>query len=149
MDFFEDRKKFNSNQPIVKDFDKYIIKQEETLGFILSDEQKKAVELINDGANTILLIGYAGTGKSTSSKAILQLLEEVVSYDDIHCTALSGIASQRIADTTGYKSSTIQSLLVKIDNSDKDYFDYKVILIDESSMVNSVTFYKLFSKIND
>ncbi|MEA3497793.1 MAG: AAA family ATPase, partial [Campylobacterota bacterium] len=148
MDFFEDRKKFNDNQAIIKDFEKYILKQEETLGFILSDEQRKAVELINDGANTILLIGYAGTGKSTSSKAILQLLEEVVSYDDIHCTALSGIASQRIADTTGYKSSTIQSLLVKIDNSDKDYFDYKVILIDEASMVNSVTFYKLFSKIN-
>ena len=148
LNFFEDRKKFNNHHTIIKDFDKYIVKKEETLGFILSEEQKKAVELINNGANTILLIGYAGTGKSTSSRAILELLEEIVTYDDIHCTALSGIASQRIADTTGYKSSTIQSLLVKIENSDKDYFDYKVILIDEASMVNSVTFYKLFSKIN-
>ena len=148
MNFFEDRKKFNSHHCIIKDFKNYIVKKEETLGFILSDEQRKAVELINDGENTILLIGYAGTGKSTSSRAILELLEEIVSYDDIHCMALSGIASQRIADTTGYKSSTIQSALVKIDNTDKDYFDYKVILIDESSMVNSVMFYKIFSKIN-
>ena len=148
MNFFEDRKKFNSHNTIIKKFDDYMLKKEETLGFILSEEQRKAVELINEGANTILLIGYAGTGKSTSSRAILELLEEVVSYDDIHCMALSGIASQRIADTTGYKSSTIQSSLVKIENSDKDYFDYKVILIDEASMVNSITFYKVFSRIN-
>ena len=148
MNFFEDRKKFNSHNTIIKKFDDYMLKKEETLGFILSEEQRKAVELINEGANTILLIGYAGTGKSTSSRAILELLEEVVSYDDIHCMALSGIAAQRIADTTGYKSSTIQSSLVKIENRDKDYFDYKVILIDEASMVNSITFYKVFSRIN-
>ena len=41
--------------------------------------QTSAVEVINDGETTILLVGYAGTGKSTSSKAILQVLEEVVS----------------------------------------------------------------------
>jgi exodeoxyribonuclease V alpha subunit len=148
IDFFKNRKHHKTENTIVPDFENYITKKEETLGFKLSDEQKKAVELINSGENTILLIGYAGTGKSTSSRAILELLEEVVTYDDIHCCALSGIASQRIADTTGYNSSTIQSLLVKMDNSDKDYFDYKVLLIDEASMVNSVTFYKLFSKID-
>jgi len=148
LKFFENRAKYNNENRIVKDFDSYIKKQEKILGFSLSEEQKKAVELINSGENTILLIGYAGTGKSTSSKAILLLLEEVVSYNDIHCIALSGIAAQRIYETTGYKSSTIQSLLTKIDNSDKDYFDYKVILIDEASMVNSVTYYKLLSKIS-
>jgi exodeoxyribonuclease V alpha subunit len=148
IEFFQDRKKYNSHHTIMKDFDTYIAKKQETLGFILSDEQKKAVELINGGANTILLIGYAGTGKSTSSRAILELLEEIVSYDDIHCMALSGIAAQRISDTTGYNSSTIQSALVKIDNTDKDYFNYKVVLIDEASMVNSVTFYKILSKID-
>ena len=148
IEFFENRKHHKREKTIVPDFKSYIDKKEGTLGFKLSDEQKKAVELINGGENTILLIGYAGTGKSTSSRAILELLEEVVTYDDIHCCALSGIAAQRISDTTGYNSSTIQSMLVKIDNSDKEYFDYKVILIDEASMVNSVTFYKIFSKID-
>jgi exodeoxyribonuclease V alpha subunit len=148
LEFFENRKIHNHNKIIIKDFETYKKKKEETLGFILSTEQQKAVELINNGANTILLIGYAGTGKSTSSRAILELLEEIVPYDDIHCMALSGIAAQRISETTGYKSSTIQSSLVKIDNSDKDYFDYKVILIDEASMVNSVIFYKILSKID-
>ncbi len=148
LEILEDRKKHNRDKKIIKDFDTYITKKQESLGFTLSSEQQKAVSLINDGENTILLIGYAGTGKSTSSRAILELLEEIVSYDDIHCMALSGIAAQRISDTTGYKSSTIQSSLVKIENSDKDYFDYKVILIDESSMVNSVTFYKILSRID-
>ena len=148
LDILKERKEHNRDKKIIKDFDNYITKKQETLGFTLSSEQQKAVSLINDGENTILLIGYAGTGKSTSSRAILELLEEIVSYDDIHCMALSGIAAQRISDTTGYKSSTIQSSLVKIENSDKDYFDYKVILIDESSMVNSVTFYKILSRIN-
>ena len=149
LEFFNSRKEHNRLKPIIANFEDYIEQKEKSLGFKLSSEQQKAVKLINDGENTILLIGYAGTGKSTSSKAILQLLEEIVEYNDIHCCALSGIASQRIAETTGYQSSTIQSMLTKIENSDKDTFDYKVILIDEASMVNSVTFYKLFSKIAD
>jgi exodeoxyribonuclease V alpha subunit len=148
LEFFQYREKIPKDKKIVSDFANYIESREEKLGFKLSDEQKKAVELINDGANTILLIGYAGTGKSTSSRAILELLEERYSYDDIRCIALSGIAAQRISDTTGYESSTIQSLLVKMQSSDSEHFPYKVILIDEASMVNSVTFYQVISKIS-
>lgn len=148
LDIFKLRSEHKREKKIVSDFESYIEKKQSTLGFELSEEQKKAVELINEGENTILLIGYAGTGKSTSSRAILELLEEIVVYDDIHCMALSGIASQRIADTTGYKSSTIQSALVKMENSEKETFDYKVILIDEASMINSVTFYKILSNID-
>ncbi len=148
LQFFQNRKKQNPNKKIISKFDEYLVKKEETLGFKLSDEQKKAVELINNGANTILLIGYAGTGKSTSSRALLELLGETVGHNEIKCMALSGIAAQRISDTTGYESATIQSQLIFMQNSDKDYFPYKVILLDEASMINSVTFYKLISKIN-
>ncbi len=147
LEFFQKRKENQFKQQIVKNFDKYIDKKEATLGFKLSDEQKKAVELINNGENTIALIGYAGTGKSTSSKAILNLLEEIVPQNDIQCIALSGIAAQRISETTGYNASTIQSILMA--NKEKDEFPYKVILLDEASMVNSVTFYQIISKISD
>jgi len=149
LDFFQKRAKAPITKPIVKDFDNYIQNKEKTLGFTLSDEQKKAVKVINEGHSCLFLIGYAGTGKSTSSRAILELLEEKFSYDDIICTALSGIAAQRISETTGYESTTIQSMLMKQEQKDSDYFDYKVILMDEASMVNSVTFYKIISKIND
>lgn len=147
LEFF--RKRQNTQMPIkiVKDFDSYLNKKEENIGFKLSEEQKKAVRLINEGETTVLLVGYAGTGKSTSSRAILELLEEIVNYKEIHCMALSGIASQRISETTGYSSSTIQSMLMA--HKEKDYFPYKVLLLDEASMVNSVTFYQIISKISD
>ncbi|WP_417332012.1 AAA family ATPase [Halarcobacter sp.] len=146
LEFFQ-RRENERNKKIIASFDEYIEKKEKTLGFTLSEEQKKAVELINDGHKTLFLIGYAGTGKSTSSRAVLELLEEIVAYDDIITIALSGIASQRISDTTGYNSSTIQSLFVK--HEDKEFFPYKVILLDEASMVNSVMFYNLIKKIHD
>ena len=146
LDFFQ-RRKDEKNRKIIASFDDYLLKKQVTLGFELSPEQKNAVELINNGDKTLFLIGYAGTGKSTSSRAILELLEETMSYDDIMTIALSGIASQRIADTTGYNSSTIQSLLMK--HKEKDFFPYKAILLDEASMVNSVTFYQIVSKIDD
>lgn len=146
LEFFQ-RREGEKNRKIVANFDEYIKKKEQSLGFELSVEQKSAVEIINEGNRTLFLIGYAGTGKSTSSRAVLELLEEIVSYDDIITIALSGIASQRISDTTGYNSSTIQSLFVK--HEDKDFFPYKVILLDEASMVNSVMFYNLTKKISD
>lgn len=147
LDFFEKRSNEQIKQTIIKNFDEYITTKEDSLGFKLSSEQKHAVKLINSGEKTILLVGYAGTGKSTSSKAFLGLLEEIVSFDDIHCIALSGIAAQRINETTGYNSSTIQSMLIT--HKEKDYFPHKVILLDEASMVNSITFYQIISKIEE
>jgi exodeoxyribonuclease V alpha subunit len=146
IEFFEKRQK-SLKQIIVKNFNTWLEKKEKTIGFELSVQQKEAVSLINDGNNTLMLVGYAGTGKSTSSRALLELLEEVYGYDEIHCIALSGIASQRISDTTGYKSSTIQSLLLAA--KEKDYLEYKVVLLDEASMVNSTMFYQIISKIKD
>ncbi|MFA7084585.1 MAG: AAA family ATPase [Arcobacteraceae bacterium] len=146
IDFFAKRSDEIPNKKIISNFKEYLVHKEKTLGFTLSVEQTQAVEIINNGSNTLFLIGYAGTGKSTSSRAILELLQEIVSYDDILTIALSGIASQRISDTTGYRSMTIQSLLMQ--HKEKDFFPYKVILLDEASMVNSVTFYQIISKIS-
>jgi exodeoxyribonuclease V alpha subunit len=111
--------------------------------FILGEEQKKAVEIINQGAGILFLVGYAGTGKSTTSKTILNLLH--VKYSEIMTCALSGIASQRIADTTGFESATIQSLLVRYE--ERDEFPFSVLLIDEASMINSSLFARLVSKV--
>ena len=149
LEFFKRREKLSHNKTrkIVSNLTEYIKDLEKTLGFSLSQEQKKALKLINKGANTILLIGYAGTGKSTSSRAILDLLHQRYEYDEIICIALSGIATQRIYETTGYNGSTIQSLIISSKEYDK--LPYKVILLDEASMVNSMLFYQIISKISD
>jgi len=91
-------------------------------------------------------VGYAGTGKSTTSKTILEILNTRYDAKEIMTCALSGIASQRISDTTGFESATIQSLLVKHEGS--DMFPYSVVLIDEASMINSSLFARLMSKIS-
>jgi exodeoxyribonuclease V alpha subunit len=113
----------------------------------LGEQQRQAVEIINNGAVILFLVGYAGTGKSTTSKTILQLLNTRYDEKKIITCALSGIASQRIADTTGFESATIQSLLVKYEDS--DYFPFSVVLIDEASMINSTLFAKLVRKISN
>ena len=130
------------NDPIVEELDAFLSESELTLG----EEQRRAVEIVNDGAGLLFLVGYAGTGKSTTSRAILDLLARRYDAKTFITCALSGIASQRIAETTGYESATIQSLLVKYEERDK--MPYSVVLIDESSMINSMLFARLVAKID-
>ena len=140
-DEFKTRAKM-SNGGFVKDLDKFLEDSELKLG----EQQKEAVQMINDGASLLFLVGYAGTGKSTTSKTLLNLLNTRFDKKEIMTCALSGIASQRISDTTGYESATIQSLLIKHEASDK--FPYSVVLIDEASMINSSLFARLIGKIS-
>ncbi len=140
-DTFKARAKLDSGG-FVKDLDAFLAEHDLQLG----EQQKEAVQIINKGASLLFLVGYAGTGKSTTSKTILDVLNTRYEKQEIMTCALSGIASQRIADTTGYESATIQSLLVKHEN--RDNFPYSVMLIDEASMINSSLFARLLAKVN-
>ncbi len=131
----------NTQGLITKDIDAFLKKSE----FNLAKGQRKALEVINTGVTLLSLVGYAGTGKSTTSKAILNLLNRRYHEREIITCALSGIASQRIGERSGYNSGTIQSLLVKYEERDK--MPYKVVLIDEASMINSTLFARLIAKI--
>jgi len=139
---FKERAKLDSGG-YVKDLDAFLSESD----LDLAKEQKEAVATINNGASILFLVGYAGTGKSTTSRTILNLLNTRYDTKEIITCALSGIAAQRISDTTGYESATIQSLLVKHEESDK--FPYSVVLIDEASMINSTLFAKLMGKISN
>jgi exodeoxyribonuclease V alpha subunit len=130
------------NDVLVKNLDAFLEQSELKLG----EQQLEAVKTINNGAKILFLVGYAGTGKSTTSKTILKLLNTKYDEKTIMTCALSGIASQRIADTTGYESATIQSLLVKYE--DRDDFPFSVMLIDEASMINSSLFARLLAKVH-
>ena len=140
-DEFKTRAKMSSGG-FVKNLDEFLADSELQLG----EQQKEAVVKINEGASLLFLVGYAGTGKSTTAKTLLTLLNTRFDTKEIMTCALSGIASQRISDTTGYESATIQSLLLKHDSSDK--FPYSVVLIDEASMINSSLFARLIGKIS-
>ena len=130
------------NGGFVKDLDAFLKESELQLG----EQQKEAVSMINSGKSILFLVGYAGTGKSTTSRTILEVLNTRYDKKEIMTCALSGIASQRISDTTGYESATIQSLIIKHEN--QDTFPYSVVLIDEASMINSSLFARLMRKIS-
>ncbi len=134
-------------EPVLDDPGSFIEREEKRMGFGLGEQQKEAVLLLNRGIRVMALVGYAGTGKSTTAKMMLKLLEKRYGFDAVVVTALSGIATQRIHDTTGYRSATIQSLLVS--SKDKEYLPYDVVLLDEASMVNSQIFYQLISKLKE
>jgi exodeoxyribonuclease V alpha subunit len=118
----------------------------DTHALTLGEQQYAALELINQGIGLIFLVGYAGTGKSTTAKALLDLLATRHEPSLIMTCALSGIASQRIRERSGYQSATIQSLLVRFESHDT--MPFKVILIDEASMINSTLFARLIAKID-
>jgi exodeoxyribonuclease V alpha subunit len=127
-------------QRIVENLDQFF-----SDGLTLGEQQREAVALINSGIHLLFLVGYAGTGKSTTAKTILDLLAQKYSATAMMTTALSGIASQRIGERTGYESATIQSLLVKYE--DRDTFPFDVLLVDEASMINSSLFARLIAKV--
>jgi len=131
-----------THEPLTADLKSFC----DTHSLKLGEQQYSALELINRGTGLIFLVGYAGTGKSTTAKALLDLLSTRHEPSLIMTCALSGIASQRIRERSGYQSATIQSLLVRFESHDT--MPYKVILIDEASMINSTLFARLMAKID-
>lgn len=140
------------SSPLLSDkkLQEYIAKKQDQMGVVFGEQQIEAITKINDGGGVFVLCGFAGSGKSTISKAILDLLVESGMYkrELIVCTALSGMASDRIRKTSGYNAMTIQSLLVKNQASKNETLPYEVVLIDETSMVNSDLLYRVLKAID-
>jgi len=131
---------------------KFIEKEEEHLKLKLSKGQYDAIlSVVTNQYRVFLLCGYAGTGKSTISKSILDFYSSFVDYSNITCCAFTGMASKRVKDTTGYNSTTIHSLLGWDGNTffhdENNPIEYDVILIDEASMINLDLFYALIRAI--
>ena len=120
----------------------------------LSREQFEALKHITVEAGAVKLVqGYAGTGKSWSLRAAKEVWQRK-KLEVVGC-ALSGKAAQGLEDGSGITSSTIDSLLLKIENENK--FQAKssrplkntllkensVLVVDEAGMVDSVKMRKL------
>lgn len=113
-------------------------------GIALSDEQRHAV-LKSAGAHLSLILGGAGTGKTTVLKALYEVLEELQPGLAIYQLALAGRAAQRMAEATGRESMTIAGFLTKIDPATISMGS--VIVVDEMSMVDVILMYRLLRHI--
>lgn len=103
------------------------------------------------------LKGYAGTGKTTITKYIVEDYERTRGWDrEIAVTAPTHKAKKVISQATGLEGKTIQSLLGMAPNVDVTHFDinnpefvvknkptiedYSAIIVDEASMLNTGLF---------
>lgn len=106
----------------------------------LTDEQAQILEMACK-QDIMMLTGSAGTGKSATTKAIIEMLEA----NDYTYTLLSptGIAAKRLREATGREASTIHMFLA----CDGNLGDY--VLIDEMGMVSVHLLSMLFNKVTD
>lgn len=107
-----------------------------------------------------VLDGAAGTGKTTIVRAFINKLDYKKSQ--IAVTAPTHKAKKVIADATGFNAETIQKLLGLRPNVQMDNFNinrpvfapmakdelqyYKIVLVDESSMINKAAFELIIKK---
>ena len=103
----------------------------------LTDEQMSALRMVLDNG-VCMLNGQAGSGKSQTTKAILDMLDDLgKSYV---CLTPTGISSKVMRGYTGRPASTIHMFLMNVWNPD-------YVLIDESSMVSVHLLAVLLSQI--
>ncbi len=119
-------------------------------GLELAPEQEEIIRMIAQEPRMVFaLAGYAGTGKTTVCRAILDMLTRYYVHEDrIVCCAFTGMASSRLRKATGYEAFTIHSLLKYKGEGEFEHgpdrpLPYDVVLLDEASMVNLSLFYRL------
>lgn len=116
---------------------------EASLPFSLTDEQKKAV-IGTVCAPVAGISGGAGTGKTTILRAIIGVYERLSSGLVYYSVALAGRAAQRMAESTNLPAQTIAKLIFDHLGPDRpDLPGHVLVIIDEASMVDLLSFYRL------
>ncbi|PPC84857.1 MAG: hypothetical protein CTY35_00620 [Methylotenera sp.] len=138
--------------PVVVDIEAWINAYQDKYGVKFGDEQRDSIRLANQRYPILSVSGYAGTGKTTVSKAILTLLSEEIASDDILCVAVAGIAANRIKDKSGFEGKTIHSGLgfgrEGYTYNEGNKLEYKVVALDEAGMADSEIMFNLLSAID-
>lgn len=111
----------------------------------LSDEQKDAIGHITGSQRLSVVIGFAGTGKSTMLKAAADCWKSA--GHRVIGAALSGIAAEGLQEGADIKSGTIHSLLIKIDKGIETLRASDVVVIDEAGMLDTQLMHRLLQQV--
>lgn len=140
--------------PDIPDLAARVYNAERKLGMILSDEQRKAVEVAMTTPVSVIT-GGPGTGKTSVQKTLLSVFHTLYPKEEELLLAPTGRAAKRMSESAGYPASTIHSALGLYNNEDGDLvsseenvkFTQKLIIVDECSMVGTVLMHKLMENI--
>lgn len=117
----------------------------------LTDQQKLAIQTALTQKVSVLT-GGPGTGKSTITGSIIQLLKE--KHATVLLAAPTGRAAKRLSETTGLEAKTIHRLLefnpsesVSFVRDRQNPLDADLIIIDETSMVDILLMNHLLNAI--
>lgn len=132
------------------DADKAVAWAQDKLQIELAENQKIAVsKAITDKVH--IITGGPGTGKSTITKAILQISQKLTT--SILLAAPTGRAAKRMTEITGYPASTIHSLL-QFDFTNGGFkrnrespLECDLLIVDEASMIDTQLMYHLLKAV--
>lgn len=114
---------------------------------IVYEQQQKAAILAAIEKGVLILTGGPGTGKTTTIRAIITLLE--AQGERVCIAAPTGRAAKRMTELTGCEAKTLHRLLeVQWDENDlplferneKNPLDTDALIVDEVSMVDTLLF---------
>ncbi len=121
-------------------------------GFAYAPEQREAIRraIVE---NCLVLTGGPGTGKTTTVRAVLSILESQA--ERVALCAPTGRAAKRLSELTGRKASTIHRLLevdysggcVSFIHNEKNLLKCDVVILDEMSMVDVQLFQSLLAAL--
>lgn len=109
-------------------------------GFDCTEEQMEILKIVGEGGRIGILTGSGGSGKTSSIKALIRMLE--TNNQTYTLLAPTGVASKRMRESTGRPASTIHMFLAHEGAEAGDY-----VIIDEMSMVSVQLLANLFRKI--
>jgi len=121
-------------------FEKYSARH----GISLNQEQQDAVGLALT-SQVGVICGGAGVGKTTVLRAITEAAEPLGAQ--IYMMALTGRAARRMSEATGRKAMTIAAFLKSVDAGLIDLDCEPTIAIDEGSMLDLPTTYRLLRRL--
>lgn len=137
------------NAVIAEDVQLRIDAMERNFHITYEEQQRKAmVEAVATGA--LILTGGPGTGKTTTLRGVITLLESM--GETVAIAAPTGRAAKRISQLTGREAKTIHRLLEvrwgadseedgpTFDRNERNPLDADAVVVDEMSMVDVVLF---------
>lgn len=132
-----------SNSEVAESIHDYCKLHKKVHGYSFADQQKQAIEMaLTSRVST--LTGFAGTGKTTVLKAIVDI---TTAYRTVYVLALSGKAKERAREATGQEAYTIHTFLAKVndEHSQISTGGDPLVIVDEASMVDIALMLKLLN----